>query len=398
VARKGSLRARKPHRGLGASKWPKTPILRFALCYADKLGWCVIPIPHGRKKAVIGWKRFQTERPDREQLQKWFGRGQHNIAVMVGAVSGGLTCRDFDLAESYTAWAKAHPDLAALLPTVRTVKGYHVYFLASVEGIHDLGDGELRGSRGYCMLPPSVHPDGPMYEWIIRPIVENLLVLDPERAGFLSNGDLVTEQTENTEKPEQTEHTEAIEWGEVVERIIGETLPREFGTRNRRVFDLARTLKSLPQFADADPRDLRAIVQEWHRRALPKIRTKEFEETWIDFLKAWPGIKYVKGTEPMMQTFQRAVESERPRVAVTKYPENQRLQILVALCRELQRAAGGQPFYLSCRTAGRLFSVSHTEAARWFFLLESDGILRVVTKGGTHEDPRNATRFRYLGD
>ena len=379
----------------------ETTILRHALYYADKLGWCVIPIPHGRKEARIRWKRFQTERPDTAQLQKWFGRGQHNIAVMLGAVSGGLNCRDFDLVESYIAWAKAHPDLANRLPTARTARGNHVYFLAGIEGIQDLGDGELRGSRGYCMLPPSVHPAGAVYEWVIRPTAENLVVVDPERAGFVPNEGLVTEQTENTEKPEQTEHTEqteAIEWVEGVEEVIRGTLPREYGTRNRKVFELARSLKSLPPFADADPRDLREIVQEWHRCALPKIRTKEFEETWIDFLQAWPRVRYVKGTEPMMQTFQRAVENEPPRIAVTKYPDNPRLQILVALCRELQRAAGEQPFYLSTRTAGRLLSSSHTEAGRWFFLLESDGILEVKAKGGTHENPRNATRFKYLGD
>jgi hypothetical protein len=379
----------------------ETSILKCALYYADKLGWCVIPIPHGQKKARIRWKRYQTERPDRTQLQKWFEHGQHNIAVMLGAVSGGLTCRDFDVAETYIAWTKAHPELAARLPTARTARGNHVYFLGGIEGIQDLGDGELRGSRGYCMLPPSVHPDGPKYEWIIRPTAENLFVVDPERAGFLPNEGLVTEQTENTEKPEQTEHTEhteAIEGGEGVEEAIRGTLPREYGTRNRMVFELARTLKSLPLFADADPRDLRAIVREWHRRALPKIRTKEFEETWIDFLKAWPRVRYAKGTEPMMQTFQRAVEGERPPVAVVTYQDNERLQLLVALCRELQRAAGEQPFYLSCRTAAELFHVSHTEANRWLFLLEQDRILQVVAKGGTPKNPRNATRFRYLGD
>jgi hypothetical protein len=254
------------------------------------------------------------------------------------------------------------------------------------------------------MLPPSAHPDGPRYEWIIRPTAENLLVVDPVVAGFVPNGGFVTEQpeqAENTETPEQTEtteQTEAIEWGVVVEEAIRGTLPTECGTRNRRVFELARTLRSFPQFADADPKDLRAIVQEWHRRALPKIRTKEFEETWIDFLKAWPRIRYAKGTEPMMEVFKRAAESNPPRIAVAKYPENQRLQILVALCRELQRAEGKGPIYLGCRTAGKLFSVSHTEANRWLFLLVSDEILQVVAKGGTPENPRKATRFRYMGD
>lgn len=382
-----------------------TPILKSALDYADRLGWCIIPIPHGQKKARIKWKRYQTERPDREEVRKWFGNGYpQNMAVVVGPVSVGLCCRDFDVAKSYTAWAKARPELADRLPTVKTAKGYHVYFRADRDGIKHFGDGELRGGGGYCMLPPSVHPDGPRYKWIIRPTVENLPVLDPVLAGFVPNDGLVTEQTEqteNTEKPEQTEtteQTEAMVWGVGVKEAIRGTLPKEYGTRNRKVFELARTLRSLPQFADVDARELRPIVREWHRRALPKIRTKTFEETWIDFLKAWPRVRQPKGTEPMMEIFQRAAESERPRIAVAKYPENERLQILVALCRELQRAAGTEPLYLSCRKAGDLFSVSHTEANRWLFLLVSDGILRVVTKGGTQKNPRNATRFRYLGD
>jgi hypothetical protein len=382
-----------------------TPILKSALYYADRLGWCVIPIPHGQKKARIKWKRYQTERPDQAQVRKWFGSNHPmNMAVLLGPVSEGLYCRDFDVAESYAAWAESHPELADRLPTVRTAKGYHVYCRADLDGIKHLGDGELRGAGGYCMLPPSVHPDGPVYEWIIRPTAENLISLDPVLAGFVPNGGLVTEQTEqpeNTEKPEQTEtpeHTEAMVWGEGVEEAIRETLPREYGTRNRKVFELARTLRSLPQFADVDARELRPIVREWHRRALPKIRTKAFEETWIDFLKAWPRVRHPKGTEPMTELFQRAVENERPRIAVATYSENERLQILVALCRELQRAAGTEPFYLSCRKAGDLFSVSHTEAGRWLFLLESDGILQVAAKGGTQEHPRDATRFRYMGD
>lgn len=377
-------------------------ILEDACHYSNVLGWCIIPIPHGKKKARIRWRGFQKARPDSSQVHRWFGNGQAlNMAVVLGPVSDGLTCRDFDVAESYTAWAKAHPDLAALLPTGKTGNGYHVYFQSGWDGIKHLGDGELRGRGGYCMLPPSLHPDGPCYEWLVRPTTENLLVVDPERAGFLPNSEDVTEQTENTEKPEQTEHTEqteAIVWGEGVEEAIRETLPREYGTRNRKVFEFTRTLNSLPQFADADPRELRAIVQEWHKRALPKIRTKEFSETWIDFLKAWPRVRYAKGAEPMTQTSQRAAKSTPPRIATTKYPEDRNLQVLVSLCRELQRGAGGQPFYLSCRTAGELLGVTHQTANRWLFLLVADGILNEIAKGGTRETARRATRFRYLGD
>ena len=99
-----------------------------------------------------------------------------------------------------------------------------------------------------------------------------------------------------------------------------------------------------------------------------------------------------------MEAFRKAVEGEPPRIAVMKYPDSRTLQTFVSLCRQLQRAAGHQPFYLSCRTAGKLFNVSHMQANRWLFVLVADGILQEIEKGGTQKNPRNATRFRYIGD
>ena len=137
-------------------------IAATALQYYD-FGWCIIPVPYKKKDTYVKWTPYQTRRPDRMQVQKWFGRGQCNVAVVVGAVSGGLACRDFDVEGSYHAWAKARPELSGRLATARTARGFHVYFRADIEGIRKLPDGELRGSRCYCMLPPSVHPDGPTY-------------------------------------------------------------------------------------------------------------------------------------------------------------------------------------------------------------------------------------------
>jgi hypothetical protein len=345
------------------------------------------------------------------------------MAVVLGEISIGLACRDFDTIGAYESWKESHPDLAAILPTVKTGKGYHVYFLARVQGRKDIKGnngkhmGELRGSGHYCMLPPSVHSNGFVYDWVNPPTKENLLSLDPKRAGFLPVWINVTEQPETTEQPEQSEQMEAIR-GEVgggfcddkkrqmktkikledeVEKAIIETLPQEVGTRNRQIFEFARALKSLPQYADADPRQLRDLVKLWHKKAMPKIRTKEFEETWIDFLKAWPRIKFVKGEEPMAKIFEKAISLEPPKIAVENYPDHDKLKILVSLCRELQQAAGNDPFYLSVRTAGRLLNVTPMTANRWLFLLLSDGVLKLISKGGTADTVRQASRYRYVG-
>jgi len=386
-------------------------LLHMALYY-HKLGWCVIPVPHGKKAARIKWGRYQKNRPTEAELKKWFGNGQiRNIAVVLGPVSGDLCCRDYDEESSYEAWRRAFPDLAKTLPTVKTSNGYHVYFLAMVESIRHLGDGELRGSGGYCMVPPSLHPDHVVYEWVNPPNEDNLLVIEPEKAGFFTKDGDVTERTENTESTEITEENRGeqrrckggevcVDLNEKILAAIKRTVPTDITIRerHRKVFHFARELKSMPEYTEADPKVFRDIVRQWHRQALPNIGTKEFEETWIDFLKGWPKIRYKIGEEPMAQIFQKAVQFEPPRVAVEKYPSNDRLQLLTSLCRELQRAAGDGPFFLSCRTAARLMQASAMQVSRWFFLLEEDRILTVVAKGGTRENPRRATRFRYIGD
>jgi hypothetical protein len=351
-------------------------LLKQALSYYQEYGWSIIPVPYGKKAARVKWGKYQNVRPDEKQLRKWFVANNRNIAVILGEVSNGLACRDFDTMAEYEKWAKDYPDLAKMLPTVQTTNGMHVYFEGHVEGIKHISNGELRGKGGYCLLPPSVHPEGQIYQWINPVFNGNLLVVDPELAGFLPD---VTENTEKTEKSEQTEQSDAVVIDEVIDKAIIETLPFEFGTRNRKIFEFARTIKTLPQFTEADPKQFREIVKAWHNRALPNIRTKEFEETWIDFLKAWPRIKYLKGQEPIMNVFEKAISLEPPKVALEKYPEHDKLKVLVSLCRELQRAAGQNPFFLSVRTAGRLLGVS-----------------RIVEKGGTAQTVRKATRYRYI--
>jgi hypothetical protein len=143
------------------------------------------------------WKRFQTTRPSESELRAWFARDRYALAVVLGSVSGGLVCRDFDAMEAFDAWAAEYPKFAKELPTVETGRpGRHVYCRADVDqvrqvsrsggGIIDLGDGELRGSGGYCLLPPSRHPSGHNYRWLV-PLRAPIPFLDLNSCGFLKN-------------------------------------------------------------------------------------------------------------------------------------------------------------------------------------------------------------------
>jgi hypothetical protein len=169
-------------------------ILETALAHQGR-GWSLIPIKPGTKEPACTWKEFQRVRPTETQLHKWFGdHSSYGLAVILGAVSGGLVCRDFDTMESYNTWALAHPDLAAILPTIATVRGRHVYFIADDLQFRDLGDGEYRGDSHYCLLPPSRHPEGTDYAWL-TPLPDGPVprVDDVVAAGLLATSAPVTE-------------------------------------------------------------------------------------------------------------------------------------------------------------------------------------------------------------
>ena len=381
-------------------------LINHALQYAHR-GWSIIPIGKNKGPAIQRWKPYQKERPTEDDLRTWFTKpGVTGLAVICGPVSGDLVVRDIDKVESYQAWAKAQPGLAKTLPTVRTKRGYHVYFQSSVDRIVKFTDGELRGA-GYVLLPPSRHPDGVDYEWVNRLPGGPLPKVDPQEAGLWPT---VTERTEKTEcNREDRDNRDNRELpsvfsvlsvtdlsvseevaGKIVE-AIRETLPSDVEQRNRKVFEFARHLKAIPAIADAEPSSLRRIVKLWHQAALPNIGTKPFEDTWGEFLYGWPRVEFPMGEEPMQQILTKAKESKSPSVAMNYDAPETRL--LVSVCRELQRATGDGPFYLSCRTAARLVGLGdHVTAWRRMKALVFDGVLELVEKG---TQPR-ASRYRYV--
>ncbi len=191
----------------------------------------------------------------------------------------------------------------------------------------------------------------------------------------------LTEATEATEATDSTEKTEP-RGGRCSSPLDSDTIeipssciPRQYGTRNNCIFRLACYLKSLYPAASAD--DLAPIFRRWHRLALAGIRTKNFEESWVDFKVAWK-----KSTYPYGASLESAL-ADLPEAPPFLIRDNYgpRTQQLIRICLALQRFAGKTPFFLGCRKAGELLGVSHTSAANFLQMLVDDSILRLVTKG-----------------
>jgi len=371
-------------------------LLKAALEYAGR-GWSIFPVTFedGKKKGAFRWTRYQTKAADAKRLRGWLKDGRYPaIGVILGPVSGDLACRDFDEAEAYHVWAEKFPELAKTLPTVETARGFHVYFTAQLGKTTHYTDGELRGARSLVTLPPSPHPDGRhQYRWIVPLPDGSVPEVDPEQ-NCLVGESMQQKQTDVSRADRAYRGKQRAKVGEdEVENAIQATLPTGPGTRNQQVFQLARALKGIPSLAIQSPESLRWIVQKWHALALPHINTKPFEETWIDFLKGWPRVL----TPMRLKLLGDALKAARDNPVAGVTYDNEDARVLVALCRELQASVGDVPFFLASRTAGRLFGVNHSTVSRWLFLLEADGWIKTIVKGGTPENPRKATRFRYTG-
>jgi hypothetical protein len=175
-------------------------LYQFALIYRE-LGWRVFPVAD--KKPVCRWKRFQYE-----PIPLWLSislldrPGVTGLAVMCGWVSGWravagrparkLCVRDFDTVDGYRRWADRYPEVAAVLPTVRTARGFHIYLWSPYEINRRIkgtwADGELKASsKAYVLAPPSQHPSGGVYAWVRAPSMDPdaLPTFDPRAIGLL---------------------------------------------------------------------------------------------------------------------------------------------------------------------------------------------------------------------
>lgn len=380
-------------------------ILKYALEY-HKQGWNVIPIGFKKKPPRdFPWKQYQTKRVTEEELEVWFGNNRiKNLAVVVGEVSGGLTIIDFDSMELYERWKKDHSKLAETLPTVRTSRGTHVYCRSKLDKSISYNNIDILATRKYALLPPSILPDKKtVYEWIIPPNGEL-----PELDSLAWGLDKFTEETEEIEDIEEIEaiythidkvkHIQDLQIKglntnilEQINKAIIDTLPKKEGERNKKIFDFCRWLKGIPELAELPAKELKPIVKQWHKEALPVIGTKPFTKTWADFAYGWTRVKYPKGDDTLKKAVTKALNA-KDSLPESKEYDSPEVQLLVRVCYELQQLTAPEPFWLSCRSAAGILGVSPTWANKLLQMLVVDEVLKIIEKNTA----TRATRYEYV--
>ena len=99
----------------------------------------------------------------------------------------------------------------------------------------------------------------------------------------------------------------------------------------------------------------------------------------------------------MASIVERAKQNGIPKIAERYQTEH--IRQLVSVCRELQREAGKESFFLPVSVVVDLFNLGdggRMRASRWLNGLVLDGVLELVERGGPQG--RRVSRFGYLGD
>ncbi len=383
----------------------------------------MIPIRAGTKIASKEWKRYQTERASIDEVIGWIDAGQ-GLAVVLGQVSNGWVCRDFDDTRAYELWAADYRQLAESLPRSRTKRGFHV-FVRVAEQMKTkpfAAEGELRGEGSYVLVPPTPYPTGSgEYEWVIP-----LRQMEPAmRLSDTGLDQLWLEDTQSTQTTQTTHGKESsvsskssvssesskssvckristltTEQRDAIEDAIEATVPAGVGRRNDGIFQFARRVFAILE-GKPDSSLAERLAVMWFGVAQASIGTLDVGVTIADFQHAIGRVRkpdYGEKANDKAWALAQLLPPPWFVKTLAAVSDDSAVVWLAKLVVALDFNAGGGPWLLPCREPERLIgrSYSYRKANRQLGLWEDQGILKLEEKGRPGTKSRLANKYRLI--
>jgi len=282
--------------------------------------------------------------------------------------------------------------LGNLLPdTVQTLKRLQSYseFSISKMGIHILVRGKIDRSRKGKI---EIYRDGrffivtgrlvPGYPFEIQNNQQALDELMRENTGVSESLELLHVMTSDNSNDSDTIPLN-------VQEVIKSTLPRQEGQRNACLFEFARGLKFDLNLESHSLERLKPYVRQWHGQALPFIATKPFDDTWSDFIRAWPTARHGLKDDILKSKWEEVQRT--PPLPVEKEYDTDPVRFTIRLCYLLSRDEPNRVFFLSSYILARLLDIPQPKAWAKLEMLVADGILKKTTSGNRLK----ANRFQW---
>jgi hypothetical protein len=203
-------------------------------------------------------------------------------------------------------------------------------------------------------------------------------------------------ETKESEEPEESgELEECEETGEsnrdlwsIIDNAISQCLVITPKGTNRPLFMLAHKIRGLEEEqASTFPLDvISEIVRRWQSRNRHNL--EDNHDYLTEFLDKLSLVRHPKG-RALVNAFVAAKRLPPPKQTSSLSRD---VQLLACLCRELQRQAGTNPFFLDGRSAAKVLGQPHETVASWLRALRRLVVIALVEKGRRGR----ASRYRYI--
>lgn len=403
------------------NKTPATPTVNYL---ESLLGKPVLLLPWATrtKGGSRRWKHHtpaEMEKPDyRQKLEVG------NIGVALGEVSGGLCSIDWDCDEWMEAFLRVNPRFEVALRS-KGRRGCNFWIRVAGEcppsrklkTVSGEEVGEFR-STGNQTIIHGIHPSGCKYQILhevpplsiayeeiqwpegLQKVKLYKLNLNDELEGTLHSY-TATQATQPLSLPSTQPHSvsasqphsdtacQAVSLSDVVTRY----LPTKEHQNNELVFVVGRALRDEESRIGRELTlsELEGAFAAWYEANEHLDPKKSRDRYWMEFLRSYDNAKVGLSQTTLTVAFARAKTHEKPTQACM-FTDPQ-LQLLVGFVFQMQEIVGDSPFFLSCRSLGKLFDVSPTTANTWLRHLCRVKILTETKKGS--QATSEASEFRY---
>jgi hypothetical protein len=196
------------------------PIIDFAIDYAKKLHLSTIPVNPKNKKPLIKWQLNQKKKAGSTTIKKWFVQyPDAGLGIVTGKLSG-LFVVDCDTSSGYQSTMDLIPK-DIITPTVKTPKGWHLYFKYPSANYLTVGQRilpgvDFRGEGGFVVSPPTVNGNGDQYKWLDG---LSLFEIDPPEIPKTIL-DLIPSPKKKTNKKKPVEHVDRPGFAMITNEVI----------------------------------------------------------------------------------------------------------------------------------------------------------------------------------
>jgi hypothetical protein len=248
------------------------------------------PSVDNKKPNLSTWEKYITQKPTKEEIQKWLDKGLFkNIALVCGHVSGDIVAIDIDD-------PKIVPDLELNLDKLIEEHGIWVQATGKEGRYHlickndkDPGDTqkdalvhlEYRANGVYIIICPSVHPTGKLYHFLNYEKPEELPELKPWDVKIVFN-DMIKRLYKKRGINQKQKTTEIKETDPTCLQNVYKGGLTE-GQRNDTAFSLANWYKTVRK---NNPTEIRIMMHNWNKRNKPPLEVKELNNIITSALKS----------------------------------------------------------------------------------------------------------------